>query len=178
MSISLYDVSITSYLQTLGGLVGLLDKAQAHFAADGTDLADVVETRLAPDMKPFRFQIRSVAHHSVGALEGLRSGTFAPPGPAPAYTYAELQTLLVETRATLEAVSAEEVDALASRTVIFTAGDLRLPFTAANFILSFSLPNFHFHAATAYDLLRLRGVPLEKRDYLGKLRFERMASQT
>jgi hypothetical protein len=38
------------------------------------------------------------------------------------------------------------------------------------FLLSFSLPNFHFHAVTAYDILRTRGVPLGKRDYEGRLR--------
>ena len=38
------------------------------------------------------------------------------------------------------------------------------------FLLSFSLPNFHFHAVTAYDILRTRGVPLGKRDYEGQLR--------
>jgi hypothetical protein len=36
---------------------------------------------------------------------------------------------------------------------------------AETFILSFSLPNFHFHAVTAYDILRSRGVPIGKRDY-------------
>jgi hypothetical protein len=34
---------------------------------------------------------------------------------------------------------------------------------------SFSLPNFHFHAVTAYDILRSRGVPLGKRE-AGKVR--------
>ena len=173
MAISLYDASVASYLQTLGGVAGFLEKARIHFGAVDLDLEDIVETRFAPDMKPFRFQIRSLAHHSVGAIEGLRSGTFAPPGPAPAYTFAGLQTLIAETRATLEALAADEIDAFAGREVVFAFGDYRLPFTAANFILSFSLPNFHFHAATAYDILRMRGLPLEKRDYLGRLRFER-----
>jgi hypothetical protein len=45
-----------------------------------------------------------------------------------------------------------------------------LAFTSETFLLSFSLPNFHFHAVTAYDILRSRGVPLGKRDYEGRLR--------
>jgi hypothetical protein len=45
-----------------------------------------------------------------------------------------------------------------------------LAFTSEIFLLSFSLPNFHFHAVTAYDILRTRGVPLGKRDYEGRLR--------
>jgi hypothetical protein len=46
----------------------------------------------------------------------------------------------------------------------------QLTFTSETFLLSFSLPNFHFHAVTAYDILRSRGVPLGKRDYEGRLR--------
>jgi hypothetical protein len=49
-------------------------------------------------------------------------------------------------------------------------GPRRLAFTAETFILSFSLPNFHFHAVTAYDILRANGVPIGKRDYEGRLR--------
>jgi len=52
-------------------------------------------------------------------------------------------------------------------------GDLRLPFTAENFVLSFSLPNFYFHATTAYNILRHRGLPLGKRDFMGKLLINR-----
>ena len=51
-------------------------------------------------------------------------------------------------------------------------GDFKLPFTAEGFILSFSLPNFYFHAATAYDLLRMKGAPFGKRDFLGAMRMK------
>jgi len=173
MSISFYDVSVGSFLQTLAGTATVLDKAQAHCDAAKLDPDAVVETRLYPDMQPFRFQIRSVVHHSRGAIEGLRSGTFSPPGPAPAYTFAELRRLIEEAREAVGQVTAEELDKLAAGTVVFTAGERRVPFTAVNFILSFSLPNHYFHATTAYDILRMTGVPLEKRDYLGRLRFER-----
>ena len=49
-------------------------------------------------------------------------------------------------------------------------GPRRLAITPETLILSFSLPNFHFHAVTAYDILRSRGVPIGKRDYEGQLR--------
>jgi len=41
-----------------------------------------------------------------------------------------------------------------------------VPFTAENFALSFSLPNFHFHATTAYDIRRMNGVTIGKRDFI------------
>ena len=50
--------------------------------------------------------------------------------------------------------------------------NLELPFTAENFLLSFSLPNFYFHATTAYDLLRDQGVSIGKRDFLGAMRIK------
>ena len=56
--------------------------------------------------------------------------------------------------------------------MIFQLGERKLPFIVKDFLLTFSLPNFHFHAATAYDILRLKGVPLGKRDYLGRMRLK------
>jgi hypothetical protein len=56
--------------------------------------------------------------------------------------------------------------------VTFQIGERKMPFVAEGFILSFSLPNFHFHAATAYDILRMKGVPIGKRDYMGQLRLK------
>jgi hypothetical protein len=38
--------------------------------------------------------------------------------------------------------------------------------------MSFSIPNFHFHATTAYDILRSSGVKLGKRNYMGKMRIK------
>ena len=48
----------------------------------------------------------------------------------------------------------------------------KIPFTAEGFIQSFSLPNFYFHATTAYDILRSKGAPLGKRDFLGQMKIK------
>ena len=40
--------------------------------------------------------------------------------------------------------------------------------------MSFSLPNFYFHATTAYDILRTNGVPLGKRDFMGRLKMKKL----
>jgi len=73
----------------------------------------------------------------------------------------------------LTALDVDEVNALSGKPIAFVMGDLNLPFTAENFVLSFSLPNMYFHAATTYDILRHRGLPLGKRDFMGKLRITR-----
>jgi hypothetical protein len=172
MAIALYDVSVANYLQTLGGVAGFLEKALAHFTANKVDLDEIVETRLFPDMLPFRFQVQSVAHHSLGAIEGVKKGLFQPPPQAPAYDYRGLQQLVAEAREALLKVTPAEVNALEGRDVVFQLRDFKMPFTAEGFLLSFSLPNFYFHTTTAYDILRMKGVPIGKRDYMGPLRLK------
>ena len=80
MSVSLYELSVPTYLQTLGAVSGFLDKGLAHCRECNVQPGEVVEQRLFEDMAPFSFQIRSVAHHSFGAMEALKSGVFNPPG--------------------------------------------------------------------------------------------------
>jgi hypothetical protein len=74
MAISLYDGSVVSYLQTLGAVSGFLDRGLSYCRDNQLDPEEIVETRLHPDMLPFRFQVQSVVHHSLGAIEGIRKG--------------------------------------------------------------------------------------------------------
>ena len=172
MATSLYDLSVANYLQTLGGVAGFLDRGLDHCRENGIDPEAVVETRLFSDMLPFRFQIWSVRHHSIGAIEGVKKGVFTPPPELPALDYAGLQKVVADTRADLEKLTAADVNALEGADVVFQFRDFKMPFTAEGFLLSFSLPNFYFHAATAYDILRSKGVPLGKRDFMGALRLK------
>ena len=171
MAIPLYDISVTSFLQTLGGVTAFLEKGLQHCQAQGIDPQEIVDTRLYPDMLPFHFQVVAVAHHSWGALQGVQAGVFSPPS-SPTMDYAGLQNYIAEARAGLQALSRDAVDALEGKDVIFKLGEHRLPFTAEGFLLSFSIPNLHFHATTAYDILRTRGVALSKRDYMGQMRMK------
>jgi hypothetical protein len=171
MTISFYDVSVSSYLQILGAASGVLAKGRAHCEQNGIDLAQVVETRLVADMLPFRFQVVSVAHHSLGAIQAIESGTFRPPSVAN-QSYADLEKLVADARAGLQAYSREAIDALEGRDVVFKLGERSMPFVARDFVLSFSLPNFYFHATTAYDILRMKGVPIGKRDFMGAPRIK------
>lgn len=170
MSISLYDLSISSYLQVLAAAEGFLEKGRAHCEANGIELEEVVNTRLYPDMNPFRFQAISIAHHSMGAIKGIEAGQFAPPAGYGEPDYAGLQALVTQAKETVAGYDAEKVASLEGKSLVFKLGNNEMPFTAENFIMSFSLPNFYFHATTAYDILRMLGVPLGKRDYIGKLR--------
>ena len=173
MAISLYDLSVGTYVQILGGVEGFLERGLAHCRDNGVDPEEIVETRLYGDMLPFRFQIISVAHHSIDAIDGVKKGVFTPPGASPPLDYSGLQKMVVDARDALQRLTPDEVNSLEGRDVSFEFGEFKLPFTAENFLLSFSLPNFYFHATTAYDILRSKGVPLGKRDFTGKMKIKR-----
>lgn len=172
MAIPLYDLSVANYLQTLGAVEGFLSRGLAHCNEVNLDPNEIVEARFFDDMLPFRFQIWSVAHHSLGAIKGVQGGVFAPPPTLPPLDYPALQKVVTETREELQRLDAAEVNALEGKDVLFQIRDMKIPFTAEGFLLSFSLPNFYFHATTAYDILRNKGVPLGKRDYLGRMRLK------
>jgi hypothetical protein len=170
MVTSLYDLSVPTFLQTVRAVTGFLDRAAAHCAETGADPDAFVDARLFDDMAPFHFQIEAAWHHSVWGMEALKTGEFTPPalvGPVP---FTDLQAMIGKAETALEAFTPDEVNGWAGKALDLQIGPRRLAFTSETFILSFSLPNFHFHAVTAYDILRTRGVPLGKRDYEGRLR--------
>lgn len=173
MAISLYDVSVASFLQMLGGTLDFMEKGREHFAKSGIDTAEIVAMRLHPEMLPFAFQVHSIVHHSQNAIAGVKAGEFSPPSPLPELDYAGWQTRVVGARDNLAALKREEVESLQGRDVVFRYGQMVIPFTAENFLMSFSLPNFYFHVTTAYDMLRIKGAPLGKINYLGPMRVKR-----
>lgn len=172
MAISLFDATVRSWLQGLSAAQGFLDKGLVHCREGGLDTGELLATRLWPDMLPLRFQIHSIVHHSVGAVEGARQGLFRPPGDLPELDYAGMQAKVAAALETLGGLEAAEIDALADRDLVFELRGRQMPFRVEDFLLSFSLPNFWFHATTAYDILRHKGVPIGKRDFLGALRLK------
>lgn len=173
MTFSLHAAIIPSQTQILRASVGLIDKAEAFCAERGLAPEMLIQARLADDMLPFAYQVKSMAVHSLGAIEGVRKGVFAPDTTPPPADFAGLRTRVAETLAALEAIDPAEVDALVGRDMRFEFGERRLDFVAEAFLLSFSQPNFYFHAVTAYDILRWKGLPIGKRDFAGMPRLKR-----
>ena len=172
MAISLYDATVAGFQQTLAGVAGFLDRGLAHCRDNNIDPETLVETRLYGDMHPLRFQVQQVAHHSIGAIEAAKAGVFLPPTNLPPEDYVALQKRVADARGSLGKLTAAEVNDLEGRDVVFQISERKMLFTAQGFLLSLSLPNFFFHAATAYDILRSQGVPLGKRDFMGPLRLK------
>ncbi len=170
MSTALYDLTVGSYLQIVEAAVNVMQKGAEHCSEQGIDVNDMVAARLHEDMNPLHFQAVCVAHHSMGALKGIQAGEFAPPSGYGEMDYAGLQALLEETASFLRGLDADAVNGLSGGKLVFKIGGNEIPFSVENFVLSFSLPNFYFHATTLYDILRQQGVSLGKMDFLGALK--------
>lgn len=167
MALSIYDAFVPSARQIVAASIGLIGKAEAHCAEHGLAPAALIEARLAPDMAALPFQVHAVAGHTAGAIAGVRAGRFAPGGAGGEPSFASLRTVLAEADTALAALDPAELEGFAGKPVIFALGSMEMPFTAENFLLSFSQPNFYFHAATLYDILRHKGVKIGKRDFMG-----------
>lgn len=172
MATTLYDATAALFLQTLGGLQGVLKVGRKHCEDNGIDLKDALESRIYQDMLPLRYQVQATIGHSVGAIEGVKGGVFNPPYGAPTHDFDQVQAELAEAITKLKAYTPDEINALGDKDVVFKLGEMAMPFTGEGFLLTFSLGNLHFHATTAYDILRMKGAPLGKKDYLGRIRMK------
>ena len=170
MSVSLHTATVGTYLQLLGSVSGMLDKAEAHCRDQGLPDTALTELRLANDMWPFAKQVFECAHHSARAIEGVRAGVFRPEiDPVPS-DFAALRTEIAAARALLEAVEPGELETLSDRPLRFEIGSRTMEYGVEDFLLSFSLPNFFFHVSMTYAILRSAGLAVGKRDYLGRVR--------
>lgn len=172
MPLSLHAATVPSYLQILHQMTHLLGKAEAWCQEKGLPPSELIGARLAPDMWTFAYQVKSTAVHSWGAIEGLRRGVFSPDThPAPD-SFAGLRERVATAHANLSALDPAELESFIGRDMRFEFGERRMDFTAEEFLLSFSQPNFYFHATTAYDILRMKGLPIGKRDFTGRVRLK------
>lgn len=136
------------------------------------DANDLVSARLTEDMAPFYFQIECVDNYSVWGLDAVRQGVFNPPDLEGVVHFERLQERMAKTEALLQDLSRDEVDTWSGKKLDMQihTNPSKSPFTAETYLLSFLLPNFYFHAVTAYDILRTQGVPVGKKDFEGQLR--------
>ncbi len=168
MPFSMYDVSVPQFLQILGALGGVLDAADAHDKAAGSDPADLTGGKLAEDMFPFSAQIALTILHSAGAVAKLSGGEY--PQATGLETIAGCKAAVQAAIASLEAVKPADLDGGEDRVVTLQSPHGTLTFTGRDYLFTFSLPNFYFHATTAYAILRHKGVAIGKRDFLGAVK--------
>src|ERR1700759_4203541 len=138
MTFSLHAATIPSYRQILGAVTALLAQAESYCAEKNLAPEEIIQARLAPDMLPFAYQVKSTAVHSLGAIEGLRKGVFSPDLTPPPQTFQDLKANVAHALAALEAIDPKEIDAFVGRDMRFEFGERKVPFTAEDFLLSFS----------------------------------------
>jgi len=167
MPMTLHAAYVPSALQMLGTGQHLINKAEEWCTEQKCDPADVIGARLIEDMLPFTYQVKCIAEHTAGSIAGVQAGVYSPDLNPPPASFAELRTKLSDAAAVMEALDEAEMESWIGRDMRFEFKEARMDFTAEDFLLSFSQPNFYFHASTAYDILRKLGVGVGKRDFLG-----------
>ncbi|UIN35013.1 DUF1993 domain-containing protein [Methylobacterium oryzae] len=166
MSLSLYDVSVPVFMRGLTILSTLLDKAEAHASETGEPLETYLETRLAPDMLTLVGQVQRAS--DTAKFGGARlTGAAAPSFADDETTFDQLRERCTKTAAYLSTLAPATFEGSDTRPVTFGGGANERTLSADRYVLQFALPNFFFHVTTAYDILRHKGVPVGKRDYLG-----------
>lgn len=168
MVVSLYDIAVPSFTKHLEALDAIIDKAIAHADAKKIDPNALLDARLYPDMYAFKKQVQSAcdfAKLSVARLAGLT----APVHDDSEKTFADLKTRIAETMAVLKQATPAAMDAAENSEISIKAGPRELTFTGKDYLLHFALPNFYFHAATAYGILRHNGLEIGKRDFMRRV---------
>jgi hypothetical protein len=167
MPISMYHASVPVFLQLLGGLKGVIEKAEAHATAHKWEENALLNWRLYPDMFTFARQVRQASEHAFGA--GRAAGVEVPSLPAIDNSFAEMKARIDKTIDFLKGLKADQLDGREDQQVTITAGGQPRNFRAQNYLYHFAMPNFYFHATTAYNILRSLGIEIGKRDFMGQM---------
>jgi len=168
MALSMYEISVPVILRGLGQLEHVLGKGLAHAKEQGIEPGRLVEARLAPDMLTLAGQVQRASDTAKATIARI-TGAEAPSMPDDETTFEQLVARSEKTRAFVQGVERALFDTAAERVVEMKLGGNVMSFSGQQYLLGFGLPNFYFHVTTAYDILRHQGVPLGKRDYLGKV---------
>ena len=168
MTISMYQIAVPSFRKHLEALDGILDKAAAHAAAKKIDSSVLLNSRLYPDMFELTRQVQACSDFTKNCCARL-AGVEIPSMPDTEKTIPELKQRIAKTLAFLDAIKPEQMNGSEGKSYTFKVGPNERTFTGHDYLLHFALPNFYFHAATAYGILRHNGVDIGKRDFMLRL---------
>ncbi len=166
MTISMYQASVPRFVNILGNLSRILDKTQAHIDAKKIADATLTNYRIFPDMLPMATQVQIACDTAKGLVVRL-SGVEAPVFDDSEKTLAELKERIAKTISFIESVPAEQIDGTEDKAIVTKRGDKETHYKGMQFLLGHAVPNFYFHVATTYNILRHNGVEIGKRDFLG-----------
>jgi hypothetical protein len=164
---SFYQTCVPSFLQILGSLQGVLTKAEAFCQAKNVAPETLLGARLYPDMFPLARQIQIASDFAAKTCARL-TGSAVPSIPDSEKTFEELKQRLASTVEYIRAFEPAEFDGAEARDITFPIGpDKTMTLKGQPYLHHVAFPNFYFHAAMAYGILRHNGVEIGKRDFLG-----------
>ncbi len=166
MSLSMYQASVPAFVQMLNNLSAILDKAEAHAESHEIDPEVLVNYRLAPDMLPLVRQIQIASDVAKGAAARL-AGVEVPTYDDTEKSFDDLRARIAKTVSFVQSFKPDEIDGSEDRDINLTIREHKMSFKGQPYLVHFVMPNFYFHCATAYDILRHCGVELVKRDFIG-----------
>jgi uncharacterized protein len=166
MPVSMYTISVPIFIQFIGGLSDCLKKAAAHATERNIDIDFILNMRLSLDMWPYKRQLQQATLLPSLAVAAL-TGTQPRSMPNNENDVGALTQRLATTTTYLSEFRSEQIDGTEDKSVTIALGGRDRSFSGQELLLNFVLPNFYFHCATAYDLLRHCGVTLAKRDFMG-----------
>jgi hypothetical protein len=166
MTITMYQASAPRFINILKNLSAILDKAQAHCDARKIDPLVLTSARLYPDMFALARQVQVACDTAKGAIARL-AAVEIPKHEDTEKTFEELKARIAKTVAFVETLKPAQIDGSEAKEIALKLGTREVKWQGMQYLLGFALPNFYFHAATAYDILRHNGVELAKRDFIG-----------
>jgi hypothetical protein len=166
MSITMYQASVPIFRQYLESLSGVLAKASAHTQQRKIDPDAFCQARLFPDMFPLAKQVQLTADFAKNATSRI-AGQEPPRFTDDEKGFEELRGRIAKTLAHIGSIPRQDIEGGEERSITIQVGGKPLTFVARNYLLHFALPNFFFHASTAYAILRENGVDLGKADFMG-----------
>ena len=161
----LYDATVPGIVQTLTALNRILDKAQAFATEKKIEPSVLVNWRLTPDMFALARQIQIMTDHAKGVVARL-AGVEIPKYEDNETDLAQLSARITKTLAFIATIDRAQIDGTENKTITLNLGGQDRSFSGSAYAGQFVLPNFYFHATTAYAILRSCGVPVGKRDFL------------
>ncbi|MDX2306793.1 MAG: DUF1993 domain-containing protein [Hyphomicrobium sp.] len=168
MPITLYEASVPAFEKHLHALDGLLDKADAYAAAKKFDPKVLLDSRLYPDMFSLVRQVQVACDFAKAGTARL-ANVPVPSHPDTETSIAELKERISKTLDFVRSISPNALDGAEERSLTIKVGPNEMTFNGRDYLLSFVLPNFYFHCATAYGILRHNGLEVGKRDFMRRV---------
>ncbi len=163
--LSMHAISAPVFARMLKNLSAILAKAEQQAKVKGYDPSALLTARLAPDMFCLTKQVQIATDHAKGAVARL-AGHVPEAIEDTETTLAQLQARIAKVIAIVESYKPEQIDGSEGREVSVKIPNAELKFTGLDYVNQWAMPNFYFHVATAYAILRANGIELGKRDFL------------